>query len=133
MKKINEKNIEVDLTQDYLFVPIEIARVLKNIGYDVPAIRYWNDIAKCFGIKDFFNWNQSDRFISIPMYDQVFTWFLVKYKLCGLIEIGTQEYSYQIYNKNGNNMCGTDPIKFNAEYNEARNQCIKELIKLIQK
>ena len=63
------------------FVPYNEALELKQLGFDEPCIKYWDGIGEYFDQKDWFNWNQSENFISIPLYQQVFRFFREKYNL----------------------------------------------------
>jgi hypothetical protein len=55
-------------------VTFEQAKVLKEKGFDLEVIKYWNGIGKYFDFKNYFNWNQSKDFISIPEQWQVIEW-----------------------------------------------------------
>lgn len=63
----------------------------------------------------------------------VLRWFRDKYKLCGLIEVGTQEFSYQVFNNKGDRQLGTEPISYNGTYEEAEVECLKKLIEIVKK
>jgi len=56
------------------FTPYEQALALKAIGFNEPCLKYWNGIGEYFDQKDWFNWNQSEKFVSIPLYQQAFRW-----------------------------------------------------------
>jgi hypothetical protein len=83
-----------------LFVSYEQALELKELGFDEPCLKYWNGIGEYFDQNDWFNWNQSEKFISIPLKQQVFKWFREKYNIIGLIEGGfdmTNIFTYCIW------------------------------------
>ena len=83
-----------------LFVPYEQAIELKELKFDEPCLKYWNGIGEYFDQSDWFNWNQSEKFISIPLKQQVFKWFREKYNIIGLIEGGfdmTNIFTYCIW------------------------------------
>jgi hypothetical protein len=83
-----------------LFVSYEQALQLKELGFDEPCLKYWNGIGEYFDQNDWFNWNQSEKFISIPLKQQVFKWFREKYNIIGLIEGGfdmTNIFTYCIW------------------------------------
>ena len=58
-----------------------------------------------------------------------FRWFREKYKLSGLIEIGTQEYSFFIFNENKDSREVSSNI--NGSYEETELECVKKLIEII--
>jgi hypothetical protein len=77
------------------FVPYQQALALKELGFDEPCLKYWNGIGEYFDQKDWFNWNQSEKFVSIPLYQQAFRWFREKYGLKHDIDddnVGTKFY-----------------------------------------
>jgi hypothetical protein len=63
------------------FIPYEQALELKELGFNEPCLKYWNGIGKYFDQKDWFDWNQSEYFVSVPLYQQAFRWFREK---CGI-------------------------------------------------
>lgn len=106
------------------FVPYEIALELKELGFDEPCIRGWDKNGKIWYHPD------SDIILDNPTFSQAFRWFRENYKLCGLIEIGTQEFSYQVFNNKGNRQLGTEPLIYNGTYEAAELECLKKLIEL---
>jgi len=60
------------------FIPYDCALALKELGFDEPCLKYWNGIGEYFDQKDWFNWNQVEKFISIPLYQQAFRWLFEK-------------------------------------------------------
>ncbi len=116
------------------FVTHEQALALKKIGFNMPVNCFVSvdDVDEIWEGGEY-NWNgyTEDKNISLPLKQQVFRWFRNKYRLTGLIEIGTQEYTYQIYDKQGMKELGLDPIKYNGSYEEAELACINNLIQII--
>jgi hypothetical protein len=116
------------------FVTHEQALALKKIGFNMPVNWFVSvdDVDEIWEGGEY-NWNgyTEDKNISLPLKQQVFRWFRNKYRLTGLIEIGTQEYTYQIYDKQGMKELGLDPIKYNGSYEEAELACINNLIQII--
>jgi hypothetical protein len=49
-----------------------------------------------------------------------------------LVEIGTREFSYQIYDKKGDTKLGNEPLRFNGKYEEAENECLDKLIEVVK-
>ena len=107
-----------------LFVPYKIALELKELGFDEP----------CFGYRDGCGYLMIKSIphcvISAPTFSQAFRFFREKYKLSGLIEIGTQEFSYQVFDNKGNRQLGTEPMNYNGTYEEAELECLKKLIEI---
>ena len=120
-------------------VPIEIAKELKEIGFDEQCLFVLNphntlilssevhgegiiDIKK---IKPRSNGKLGEDFCSVPTYEQVFGWFREK-GLYGNIEAGSKYNSIYIFSDNdldmGNNIYPT--------YEEAREELLKRLIKI---
>ena len=120
-------------------VPIEIAKELKEIGFDKPCLFVLNphntlilssevhdkgiiDIRK---IKPRSNGKLGEDFCSVPTYEQVFGWFREN-GLYGNIEAGSKYNSIYIFSDNdldmGNNIYPT--------YEEAREELLKKLIKI---
>jgi len=127
---------------DKEFIPYEQALALKELGFDEP----------CFA--KYFQQDGNTPFIQIgeteieeaesagddvtfecesPLYQQAFRWFREKHGLSGLIEIGTQEFSYQVFNDKGNRQLGNEPLKYNGIYEEAELECLKNLILIVKK
>jgi hypothetical protein len=113
------------------FIPYEQALTLKELGFDEPCLKYWNGIGEYFDQKDWFNWNQSKKFVSIPLYQQAFRWFREKHGLDYEITYGGKKGEYcafvksYIYGNNGNN-----PSIFS--YEEAELECLKKLIEIVK-
>ena len=127
-------------------VPIEIAKELKEIGFDKPCLfDYRNDniylegsasvgfvpdpnnadfVAAIEQLCEFSNRDISD-WVKIPTYEQVFAWFRKK-GLYGNIEAGSKYNSIYIFSDNdldmGSNIYPT--------YEEAREELLKRLIKI---
>ena len=120
------------------FVPYKQALVLKELGFDEPCFGYYLCRNSAFGIDDL---KVTTKWIDLlpydssscktPLYQQAFRWFRENYDLSGLIEIGTHEFSYQIF-KNGNRQLGIEPIKYNGNYEEAEFECLKKLIEIVK-
>jgi hypothetical protein len=113
-----------------LFVSYEHAIGLKELGFDEPCLKYWNGIGEYFDQNDWFNWNQSEKFISIPLKQQVFKWFRDEYNLLGIV-------SYCDDNS-GKFMSVIDKINSDIDYDmnakdtyeEAEDACLDRLIKI---
>jgi hypothetical protein len=64
-----------------LFVPYEIASLLKDKNFDSPCTKFKNNISNITEEKVWFNWNEVDKFVSLPLYQQVIDWFRGKHKI----------------------------------------------------
>ena len=127
------------------FVPYEEALVLKELGFDEPCFGFWN-----YNDSKMYYWNDEEiqnertnkwfldtekKFPKIskngctaPTFSQAFRWFRENYKLSGLIEIGTQEYSFIIFDE------AKDSRKISSSMNgtpeEAELACLRNLIEI---
>ena len=127
-------------------VPIEIAKELKEIGFDVPTLfhYYENDFditietnsyydeGEAQGYLNFYisafkeeNFNRDKKCISIPTWEQVFEWFREKGFRISLEnhEDSTKFMFYNMEIENGKHFKGGF-----SNYNKARKSLIKELI-----
>ena len=98
------------------FIPYEQALALKELGFDEPCLKYWNGIGEYFDQKDWFNWNQSKKFVSIPLYQQAFRWFSEK---CGLSH----------YNIRRDYYISEDGVR---SYDDIELECLKKLIEIVK-
>ena len=127
-------------------VPVEIAKELKEIGFDKPCLfDYRNDniylegsasvgfvpdpnnadfVAAIEQLCEFSNRGISD-WVTIPTYEQVLAWFREK-GLYGNIEAGSKYNSIYIFSDNDLDMGS----KIYPTYEEAREELLKRLIKI---
>ena len=127
------------------FVPYEEALALKELGFNEPCFGFWN-----YNDSKMYYWNDEEiqnertnkwfldtekKFPKIskngctaPTFSQAFRWFRENYKLSGLIEIGTQEYSFIIFDE------AKDSRKISSSMNgtpeEAELACLRNLIEI---
>ena len=73
---------------------------------------------------------ESFPIIAAPTYSQAFRWFREKYKLSGIIEIGTQEYSFIIFDEEKDSREITSSM--NGSYEEAELACLDKLIEIVE-
>ena len=109
------------------FITYEQALSLKELDYDEECVAWY--VSKDYGL-EFGRVIKSDLIndaVLAPTYQQALRWFREKYGLSGLIEIGTQEFSYQVFNNKGNRQLGTDPLKYNGTYEEAQSTSLVTL------
>lgn len=141
-------------TNDYpsWLVPIEIAKKLKEIGFDLPthcttsieileSKRYKDEnkiYSKEYVLKgNLYNANETKEGLSIPTWEQVIEWFIEK-NLIGKIEYGKFDekypyYTYFITNKMARVLdYSTDTTRYES-YREAREALVNKLIKLYGK
>ena len=121
------------------FVPYKQSLELKELGFDDNCFCIYNREMK-IRFNNLHNPMDRDKNAKLtanngrypaPLYQQAFRWFRENYDLSGLIEIGTHEFSYQIF-KNGNRQLGIEPIKYNGNYEEAEFECLKKLIEIVK-
>ena len=127
------------------FVPYEQSLELKELGFDEPCFSIYKTnkeriFTEFYEFDKLRNYSKRSKigndWLSLkcyaPLYYQTFRFFREKYKLTGLIEIGTQEYSYNIFNEKGNTILGTDRFNYNGTYEEAELECLKKLIEIVK-
>ncbi len=118
------------------FVTYSIALRLKALGFDEPCFMYENSDERQLNFSEyelFKNDNQDlTDFIKLPTWQSAFKWFREKYNLTGLIEIGTQEFSYQIFNEKGNKQLGNEPLSYNGTYEKAQEACLEKLCEIVE-
>jgi hypothetical protein len=124
---------------EHLFVPYKIALKLKQKGFDEPCLTNYNrkkildttlvDNIDNLGLKNSSQIQQAGA-ITAPLYQQVVDWFMTKHQLVILITIGTQEFSYEIYNIKKDKRVAFN-INYNGKYYETLNVAILEALKLI--
>jgi hypothetical protein len=127
-------------------VPIEIAKKLKEIGFDKPCLfDYRNDniylegsasvgfsldpdntdfVATLDQLEGTAN-QEGSNWVTVPTYEQVFAWFREK-GLYGNIEAGSKYNSIYIFSDNDLDMGS----KIYPTYEEAREELLKRLIKI---
>jgi hypothetical protein len=119
------------------FVTYEQALALKELGFDEPCWAWWHiedcDTRFCYSEQrsPIIN-SRETEIVGLPTFSQAFRWFREKYGLSGLIEIGTQEFSYQVFNYTGNRQLVTEPLKYNGTYEEAEQTCLDKAIEIIK-
>jgi len=118
------------------FVPYEQALDLKELGFDEPCLKGYTEQSK--GLINFANTHTNTSVkntlptkpFTAPLYQQAFRWFRETYKLSGLIDIGTQEYSFFIFNESEDSREISSNI--NGSYEEAELECLKKLIEIVK-
>lgn len=122
------------------FVPYEQALSLKELGFNErPCFATWIERDKRDGgVIVIEMWGDEDTEYNViseilaPTFSQAFRWFREKYKLSGLIEIGTQEFSYQVFDNKWNRQLGTESINYNGTYEEAELECLKKIMEIVK-
>ena len=113
-------------------VPIEIAKELKEIGFDTPCSFYYDELLlkiSPYHDEEFSTTNWNDKLfrycVSLPTWEQVFEWFREKGFRISLEnhEDSTKFMFYNMEIENGKHFKGGF-----SNYNKARKSLIKELI-----
>lgn len=139
------------------FIPYEQALVLNELGFDEPCLAFYNlffeaspalptmvfqentRVNKCYWLCNTRGNFSSipDEYISAPLYQQVFKWFMDKHNLDSEIymnhELGVKFYTYLILQLDRaviTHKSGYDG-KFYS-YEEAELECIKKLIEIVK-
>lgn len=64
------------------FVPYDIAKELKEIGFDEPCFKYYDQSKDICSALQLVKWNSESKvLIAAPLYDQVIDWLIEKYNL----------------------------------------------------
>lgn len=112
------------------FVPYEESMELKQLGFDEYCFAWY--VSENYGLE--FGGVIKDDLIRdavlAPTFSQTFRWFREKYKLSGLIEIGTHEYSFIIFDEDKDSRKITSAM--NGTYEEAELACFKKLIEIVK-
>jgi hypothetical protein len=119
------------------FTPYDRALKLKQLGFDEPCFVLYkasnsNQLAYApHGITTNSQLSQGDpNNIAAPLFQQAFRWFREKHGLVGLIEIGTQEYSFFIFNVKTDSRKVTSSI--NGTYEDVELACLDKLIEIVE-
>jgi len=119
------------------FVPYEQALALKELGFDEPCFRFKNNISNIYEEKGCFNWNQTELFDSIPLYQQAFRWLLDKHYLYGIvIPTVTMDWTFKTMTV-AQGMVEVPPYNHVDAYDysskeEAELECLKKLIEIVK-
>jgi hypothetical protein len=120
-----------------LFIPYEQALILKEFGFDEPCFRFKNNISNIVEEKGWLNWNEVEKFVSLPLYQQAFKFFREKYNIDCYIR-GRKSMSYEfiisgiaIPNSSGKNTKNSDFVY--ETYEQAELECLKKLIEIVNK
>lgn len=111
------------------FIPYLDALALKVLGFDEPCLGLYYEGGEfyptsCTSHEQFYG-----QVCTAPLYQQAFRWLREKYGLSGLIEIGTQEFSFIVFDINKDSRKYTSTM--NGTYEEAELACLKKAIKII--
>jgi hypothetical protein len=123
------------------FVPYEEALALKELGFDEPCFRWyderWGDDLQ----QDKFNTNKdlfmTDLDCSAPLYQQAFRWFREKHKLYHTINMfgdwDKPQYGYLVSGRTMNNPAHMWHFEDKDSHEEAELACLRKLIELVKK
>lgn len=124
------------------FVPIHIARELKDLGFSDDCLGYYNIDPQLSA--PYFNLTKPfshEWCLPAPLYQQVFRWFREKHFICGEIMIFKGNlYSWECYKIADKEMVGVERITAHASidnhsfrtYKEAESLCLQEMIKILK-
>lgn len=118
---------------DKEFIPYEQALALKELGFNEPCFAFYNNAEAIPFIKQQFDDELRKIYkgdFEAPLYQQAFRWFREKYKLSGIIEIGTQEYSFLIFDEEKDSREISSSM--NGNYEQAELECLKKLIEIVK-
>ena len=112
------------------FVPCNLVLELKELGFDEPCFRFKNNISNVFEQKiEGYDWNQVEKFVSIPTFSQAFRFFREKYNLHYIV--------YKNINIDGYDFCeitidGIINKNTFKTYEEAELECLVKLIDIVK-
>lgn len=134
-------------------IPYAQALALKGLGFDEECLCLFRNIYKkewsfTFPTGGYIqNWNKEGHFVSAPLYQQAFDWFMDNYQLYCEIEIDqttAPKYCFKICQFIGNpknlaekewewknHIPDIEEWGLYREYREARLACLRKLIKIV--
>ena len=114
------------------FIPYEQALELKELGFDVECLSYWEGESFSHHLATI---EGDDYIIPAPLYQQAFRWFREKYDLRIWIESnhGILHFEYVIATTNPNfiNKQFND-FSYHKTHEEAELACLKKLIEIVK-
>jgi hypothetical protein len=115
------------------FAPFELAVKLKQLGFDEPCLSYYDkeenlrrSLLEYPVINSKNGFHHSYPIITAPLFQQAFRWFREEHGMAGIIDIGTQEYSFFIFDEKTDSRKVTSSM--NGTYEEVELACLTKLI-----
>ena len=112
------------------FVPYELAVKLKQLGFDEPCFLYWWKNESGYILADIIYDEVRTLDFKAPLFQQAFRWFREEHGMAGIIEIGTQEYSFFVFDEKTDSRKVTSSM--NGTYEEAELACLDKLIEIVE-
>ena len=122
------------------FIPYEQALALKELGFDVPSVAWYDESGAIHGtmIENPVTKKDYATLLQAPLYQQAFRWFREKYNFVGTI-LGDgfngelKGYYYSITEEGWINYYESiDDSKWYDTYEEAELACLRKLIEIIK-
>lgn len=125
------------MPEENYWVSLENAKLLKELGYDVPCKCRFPDMDSldnsCMGIEDakaIANWNATKDSISVPTFEEVRQWTRAKYKIGfgmmpSLWGIDRSDYDTTWFFRGGGFI--VDGADYNKVYNKGINKILKKI------
>jgi len=122
------------------FIPYEQALELKELGFDEPCFRWYDERFKDDLHQDKYNTNKdlfmTDLDCSSPLYQQAFRWFREKYGLHAVVDIDiSDEWYFSIFNLNTKRNAEVEVLPKDERYNsyeESELACLNKLIEIVK-
>ena len=121
------------------FVPYEIAKELKELGFNEPCLAWWfkdSVVSVPTETRSFWSdWNVTVTRISAPLWQQVFRWFIEKHQLNGVPYYDIAgKWDYNIQRVESGLLTGqvNSYIAMRDTYSEIQEACIWRLIDKIK-
>jgi len=114
------------------FVPFEIAKELRELGFDEPCFGYYGE-ANELRLERFVD--KDKDLLKAPLWQQVFRWFIEKYQLNGVPYynfVGKWDYNIQRVEAGLLSGSVTAYIAMRDTYPEIQEACINRLISIVK-
>lgn len=119
------------------FAPYELAVKLEELGFNEPCFAYYRIFdgypkEYTFGYFDEPKRYESNIMVFAPTFSQAFRWFREKHEVFGIVNFGTNDFTFNIYNSDGLGLLTKESLAFNGTYQEAELACLTKLIELLK-
>jgi len=121
------------------FAPYELAVKLKELGFNEPCFGFyledgtWTPASYSReGTVYPSNTDLLPEWCAAPLYQQAFRWFREKHEVFGIVNFGTNDFTFNIYNSDGLGLLTKESLAFNGAYEEAELACLTKLIEIVE-
>ncbi len=121
------------------FAPYELAVKLKELGFNEPCFGFyledgtWTPASYSReGTVYPSNTDLLPEWCAAPLYQQAFRWFREKHEVFGIVNFGTNDFTFNIYNSDGLGLLTKESLAFNGAYEEVELACLTKLIEIVE-